>query len=771
MIDQKRAKNNPVFSLLNYASLAAAVHYILYSFFECTTFKFPYNDVFFSITFSLVVVLGTLKLLTGIWQKSQQSDDKKAKQILLIKELVALATIIPCVIVTEKFGYVFFVYMPFVAFCFYGNDIKLVLKGLTFCIAMVLAATILCALSGSILNLLYARAEDGNRIRGSYGICYPTDCAAYLIYLFLFIWISKQGKNWWSTILFTVLSLLLAYGIYIYTDSKTGIICAGLIALAILYNRLNEAVLSQNKRTARITKVVDAITVWAFPICGITMIGLTLLYGGGNSFAIKANQWLSTRLELTWTAIQTYGINAFGAQTPQRGLGGAVIYGQGWNYEFLDSSYALMLIRYGWVLLLLVGFIWIWMTRKAIKTGHRTIALAMAIIAFHSFSEHHMLDYSFNLLLAMPLCDFSSSQERSTEQSTEKKEAAGWIAGSIVALALVLLLPRLLSWVRSLVTMKNWTGTAYMNKGIWSQFALYAWLLFLGGVVAVWFALRQLLKEILEKKKICWKAPAALAVLIVLAFTGAALVNGYITRKGLKYDKQLSAETEAIEAILESAKEPVYAGQMEEIYKRRFPEIKDWVLSAEEHARTRQGSIILENGNEGFLLLSTGALYTEISSQTGLFTYDRAVIDSLTSAGYSFSDYYTSERKVDLLEIAQMNEMEPTENGGLLLHGEEKPLRYGPYLDQHAGDYVVTYKLHMLSKGNEGDVCLLRVTSMFGGVTRAKKEIAAGSFDDDGYLTISLHYTVEDTRGVEFKVFPYDQIDMVVEEITWKRET
>ena len=479
---------------------------------------------------------------------------------------------------------------------------------------------------------------------------------------------------------------------------------------------------------------------------------------------------LSFILSLLWNSYIKYGIHPFGAMTPQNGAGGSLIHTE--TYEFLDSSYGLLLIRYGWVFTLIAAILWVWMTRKAIKTGHRRLALAMAVIAFHSISEHHFPEMNYNIILFMPLCNFALIRQPVEKRIAVKETLAGWLAGLIIAVPYVLLLPGMLSRTRALFVIKGWTGGGEKVLG-----AFLYWLSWLAIPVLVWLLLRRLLSQVLMKqtrdKKNCRSILAGLLVVILAGTMSAVWTNRQISDGTRAYEPQITADTEAVETVLNTAQEPVYAGQAEEFYKKAFAGFSDRILSPEEIGRSGHGSVFLEHDNEGYQLIKNGALYTEISPYTGLFTYDDAVAEALEARGYRFYGYYSAERQVDLTEEARRNGFEQNENGQLKLLGREHSLSSGPDLDQFGGAYTVIFDLQLTAEEQrkhtaDEKIATLRVSEQWGKTILSEQVIYAGDFSEEGKLSVNMNYKVGDTQGIEYLVLCRDDAEVLVNRIAWR---
>ena len=82
-----------------------------------------------------------------------------------------------------------------------------------------------------------------------------------------------------------------------------------------------------------------------------------------------------------------YGIKLFGTAFDMIGGGNETIIRPGYN--FVDSSFCMILVRYGWIVLLAVFLIYFIVERKALKAGDRKLMVAFALISVHSAIEHH----------------------------------------------------------------------------------------------------------------------------------------------------------------------------------------------------------------------------------------------------------------------------------------------------------------------------------------------------------------------------------------------
>ena len=745
---------------MEWVALAAVMNYCLFLFLSAsTTFRVAFSEGYRVFTWCFLVGVGTVRLGFGVVTTGRGGTVPVSRWALF----GVLLSLVPCCIVANRFGYKFLVYIPFVAMCLYGMKPEKVLKVFGVCIGVALGVTVLCALSGAIRNLIYPGYGRKGRIRAAYGTNYPTDFASYIAYLVLISWCVRKRRGRAYTALHCCIALAAAYMVYVYPHSETSTICCAVTAAVILYIEVMErkgqgdgssgpahAVTRGTVPLAPLVTATDWLATWAFPILFVCLWGLVILYGQGFGIAEKINGMLSDRLNLVWTAFQKYGIQAFGALTPQKGWGGGLIHSEA--YEFLDSTYALLPIRYGWVLTIGAGAAWVWMTRKAIRTGHRRIGYAMAIIALHSFSEHHFPEMNYNLLLAMPLCAFAGTGERAADGAAEKVRIRQWIAWAAGIAVALLLLPAALSWARCLIAVKGWSGGG--------EPSLKAAVFWLGGgamVVMLVFCVKQVVQRrgqgdgssgsacAIPQEPSPW-SPWATGIFIVGCLLLAVVlgVNEEISAAGTARAAQMEAERTAIEDVLAAAREPVYAGQEEELYKRKYGRIAGRIFSPEELARSCKGSILLEHDNDGYPLIYTGALYTELSPETGLFTYDEALAGEMRGKGYVFTPYYSAERT------------------------------YTGLMDQYGGDYVVTFTLELTDIAGESDgnpaVCDLKVYALWGRELLAERTLYEEDFGGNGLVAAEVAYSTGDVRMVSYEVEVREGAGVATERIDWKRK-
>lgn len=768
MIKLKKENIDLIYKLSEWAALFVVMCYIIYRYFLTTSYGTDTLLKYEKLAFIAVVAVGIVRLVLGAWNDIRHTQTKKQVLSVFAKIGLVLLFAVTCLIVVDKLHYGDIGFLPFVMLCLYGVDAKRMMRVFAVCISVLFVITVLSALSGLIPNYLYLGGGRKGILRGSYGICYPTDCASYFVFLLLAAWGSGRFRNWRYTALYTILALFMAYLVHTFIHGVNSTVCLLLISAVILYDSLNERVLVKHKNTRWITKLVDCLTIGAFPLFAASVYVLTWLYGKGNGIAVRINQLISNRLRFTWEAYEEYGLNAFGASTPQNG--GGIIFND--KYEFIDSSYGVILIRYGWIFSIIIAALWIFMTVKAVRTGNRRIALAMAVAAFHSIIEQRLTEIHYNILLVLPLCCFAVYNGKNEERKQSKKEGnrikilTAWCVGAVMTVVFILIAPSLMSYARSLMYWHEEMGNGKKGFVFWlsyiALFALFGYFLY------------KLIVAALEKKKLSVRAMSGAVTVVIFALIETILINSVISDAVYTYQDKIDSERKTVQLILDNAEEPVYAGQREEFYKRSFNGISNRIFSPEELGRLVRGSILLEHDNDAFQLIGSGARYIELSPYTGLFTYDDALIEALNNEGYRFHGYYSAERNVDFKRLSELNGLQFSETGALELHGSSASIHSGPCMDQISGRYAVTFSLKLISgdiSDDNAEVCAVRVSELSDRKLRSEQVIYAKDLDENGHIDVTLNYNVGNTCNVEYPVLCRDGFEINVENISWRNIT
>lgn len=751
---------------LDALSLAAVMQYVGYRFLQSTMFPFIYSGLYKAATLMALVIFGGARFAYLFARKLWADADEKAQIRRFLKFVGVCFLALPFFLVAYLHDYKPLMFIPICWMCLYDMPADLVFRWYVRVVGIMLAATVLCCLAGVVENLGYF---DRIGFVEAYGMINTTDFAAYFVFLVLAAWCGQHRDRWQANLVVGTIMLAVGYYIYRMTGSRTTLICCILSAVACLYISILPPITRRHKGVKRLQNIVEAVLAGAFPVFLALLILLTYLYGKGNAFAARMNRLLTSRLFDSWNIFVSHGIRLLGNSFTMHGIGASLI--RDWrSYDFLDSSYGYLLIRYGIILTVIVGAMWIWTTVRAIRNGNRKVALSMAVISAYAFSESHFVDANYNILLLMPFCAFATSsalkvgENRSTGEDKiglGRLKVFSWISAVFLAGLSCAGLPRAISWLRTLFYLRRW------NSGMRVLPAFLLCVLACGLIYIIW----RLVYGIWYRRKL-WPA-VLLACVVGLSVSLVLVANSEIERGLTDQREALDAERETVQLILDSAEQPVYALERAELYRREIGGLTESIMTAEDILRTQEGTVITDKSHELPLIMYNGGEYVQFSKDSGLYTFDQSLINALTEAGYEAKRFYDSERLCDLEDLAQLNQLGFDAQVGLILEGPQHSLSQNRYVDQWAGDYEVRYTLSLDSNeeiDSESELaCTLRVMGYKGEEIILEREVLRSEFDESGHCTIVMPYTISDTPRTEYRVYAAEGVTLCVDEIAWKR--
>ncbi len=743
--------------VLDTLSLGAVLQYCAYRFLQSTMFNFYYSNTYKLLTMGLLIVFGGVRYLYVVISKLKGYEEKKGRIQYLLRCGGAWLLALPFCYVGWLQDYKVLIFIPVCCMCLYDMEAERVCKWFACTIGTLLASTVICCLSGTVRNIEYP--QDGNII-GSYGIINTTDAASYITFLLLVVWCGQREHKWQFSVFFSIVTIAISIVINKLTDSKTALYCGVIISFLSLWDSYEENVLRYNNRLSTIGRRINKISVLAFPTIAIAVLVLTSQYGAGRTWAAQLdNSILSNRLSTTWTPYQTYGIHPFGSNIgAMHGSGGTSIRYLIWSsgYGYIDVAYAMLAIRYGWVITAIVACLWVWMTARALQSGKNRIALTMAILAFHAFSEARVWDVNYNVFLVMPFCALKISSKAEMKNGAENYRFYPAITAFVFLLGLYLLLPRALSWLRTYFYLQGWN---YGTK------AIYSLLVCCGLVIILWWLWKDisLLCQRREKYLVYSVVGAVMILLCSITVLNNKIENGISEQK-----KRLEEEETIIREVQESATLPVYAAEAEELYHRKIGGFSKHIFSTDELIRDPKGTVFVDSAVELFWVTRTGGSYTQINESTGIYSYDQSVIEALAKRGCVWTTYYSGKRNCDLNDTAFFNEIK-SQNGELIIVGPAEIFTKNMETDQFAGSYElnVVFSLYALSK-NEQDITL-EVYGEAGERLITYETISQIEFADRKRHRITMTYLIQDTPKVYYAIKVPDNEEITIEEISWQK--
>ena len=745
---------------LDALSLAAVMQYVGYRFLQTTMFPFIYSELYKTATFLSLVVFGGVRFAYLFARRQWAEADEKAKTKRFLKFVGTCFLALPFFLVAFLHDYKMLIFIPICWMCLYDMRAETVFKWYVRVIGVMLAATVLCCLAGVVLNIYRGRHH------GSYGIINTTDFAAYFLFLILFLWCRTERRNWQTSAIFAVSFVATGIVVDILTGSMTTKVCCFLTAIACTGECISHIIYAKHGRPKKLIRIIDCISCLVFPLALVSFVVLVELYGAGLSFATRINAMLSGRLSTTLETYQKYGIHMLGTAFTMHGVGGS-LFGSGMTYDFLDNSYAYLLIRYGVMITLIVMCLWEREVHHAIKDGKRRIAISMSIIAIYAMSESHFVDISYNIFLVLPFCN-SSVQNIESAVSTAQKRGENTnkyrvlsVASRIGIIGVVCYaFPYILSWLRTFFYFKEW------SSGTDTLFALLFCVLLILSVCAIWNTVPLLFGR---RKHFVLVLPMTALMLFFMFFEMYSFIHAEINASS----DELTEEEGTIQIILDSATQPVYALERSELYLQSFPGFSKLCTTADDLSRDMRGSVITAKSRELLILTLQGGKYLQFSSNSGIYSFDENVIEALTDAGFKWEDYYYSERTCDLNDLAELNHLKQNGDGSLILSGNNDSLMENRFMDQYSGDYEVRYTLRFaedtVGLADDDTICTLVVSGNKGESELVRREVSKQELDHGEGEAITLLYHSPFMARMEYLIYVVDGVTLYVDEIAWRR--
>jgi hypothetical protein len=258
--------------------------------------------------------------------------------------------------------------------------------------------TVIASQTGLVENLIYKR--NGQRI--SFGFNYPTDFTAHIFFFFMgYCYLRKESLSYLELI------GILGLGIfsYIFCGARTNFLCLLLTFLVFLFLKIHYNISYKKDIIHTINPIFSKVLVFSMPICALCIFVLTLFYHNLPSSIISTtlNSMMSGRLNWYSVGLDRYGIKIFGSAFTMIGNGGSTE--PVTNYFFLDSSYILLLIRYGIMIFLSVIVIFLINSVQAHNNKNYYLLLILTLIAIQCIMEHHLLEIAYNPFMFFILSD------------------------------------------------------------------------------------------------------------------------------------------------------------------------------------------------------------------------------------------------------------------------------------------------------------------------------------------------------------------------------
>lgn len=271
-------------------------------------------------------------------------------------------------------------------------DFKRIIKIYFYVGMLLLAFVVISAMGGLIRNLVYRR-DMTNIVRQSFGIAYPTDFAAHVLYLILAYAYLKFGKiKWYDYAVFLAAAVFLVK----FSDARLSAY-AIILSIPVLW-------IGQRAQTDHLLSRFIASFYWTFPILSAYLVIIaSYFFTPSNKILTKVNNASSGRLFLGHKAISEYGFSMFGKQIIEHGWGGAnglkMSKNAPANYFFVDSSFLRMTILYGIIMAIIILLAMTKISWESFQKGSFALASIIVIVSMSAMVEQRLLDLAYDPFL------------------------------------------------------------------------------------------------------------------------------------------------------------------------------------------------------------------------------------------------------------------------------------------------------------------------------------------------------------------------------------
>lgn len=247
-----------------------------------------------------------------------------------------------------------------------------------------------------------------------------TDFASHYFWIIAaYLWVRGKKITWGEVFALGALDIL----VYSLTASKTTLLCIGLLVGCAFFMRIkgiyDERFGAETDRSNKAVRLISKIFVfccrYSYLIFAAACIILAILFTCSSPFFLRLNDELHWRLSLGHRAIAEYGIHWINADIPIYGMSSSV---DGF-YNFLDCSYVAILIRNGFLALVLyLTFV------SSIQYRHRKYVYGVVILAVCALScveEHHLSELPYNFFLLLTFADLNADRKAEESVLGQKK--------------------------------------------------------------------------------------------------------------------------------------------------------------------------------------------------------------------------------------------------------------------------------------------------------------------------------------------------------------
>ena len=339
--------------------------------------------------YCIVIVILSLKMLL------YDMSDIKLRKPLLVTYIVAMlsAFLLSYMDIIPVLIYIMFIIAA------NGVDLRKLCVAVFSVSAFIISWITIRSQFGKIPDLVY------DITRHSFGFVYPTDYASHWVFAFLALFYYRKGILKLYEIIFMLIS---AVSLLYFCQAKTSfLMILAIVVLSMLFHK---------KQTKKIfDKSSDLFVVSPFAMATLTLV-LTVLFGPFNYF-FHIGSTFGSRLWINLKMIYKYGFSLMGRSLPDVGYGGCTEWPK--DYTFIDNSYARIALHYGLVIFVIVMIYLTYIMVKSVKAKDYAMIAVMCIVLVQSISEHHLIDFSYNIFFFAGFAKLNETIIGNPDQKTQ----------------------------------------------------------------------------------------------------------------------------------------------------------------------------------------------------------------------------------------------------------------------------------------------------------------------------------------------------------------
>lgn len=246
---------------------------------------------------------------------------------------------------------------------------------------------ILLSQANIIENLQIIRQDTGD-LRYALGFGHPNTLGLVVLLVCMsWMYIRFDNLNFIDYISWALLALLIDQVV----DSRTSLyMILLLLFLTIIFKMFGNVIMKFN--------ISKLLLILMFPLFSLLSIWFTVQYDRTNPLFVLINQLVSGRIRLANYFYNEYGFSLFGQKITLIGTIES-LYIPGASPQLLDNVYLQLIIRFGFISLLIFCGCYIFLINKCIKEKNIALIICIILMAIYGLTEVYPINVIYNFTL------------------------------------------------------------------------------------------------------------------------------------------------------------------------------------------------------------------------------------------------------------------------------------------------------------------------------------------------------------------------------------